>query len=189
MNDTTSTRMIDREQSPTLHQIESWMGKRAFVFWMEISDWIARNYPGVFAPDWIFGGKKHGWCLRYKRSKSFCSLVPERNRLAIMIVFGAEERAKVETIRAELSPATQEAYDRATTYHDGKWLLLPVTGKTAMRDAQRLLAAKRRFKNPVPGEFYLPVSKGNRALMSRLLVPISRTYCPLSITQPDPFPS
>jgi len=121
------------------------MGKRAFAFWTEISNWIAHNYPDVFAPDWIFGGKKHGWCLRYKKSKSFCSLVPEKNRFAIVIVFGADERAKVETMRAELSPATQEAYDRATTYHDGKWLLLHVTSKSVIRDVQRLLAVKRRI--------------------------------------------
>ena len=62
-----------------------------------------------------------------------------------MIVFGAEERAKVETIRNELLPATQEAYDAATTYHDGKWLLLHVSGKDVIRDAQRLLAVKRRI--------------------------------------------
>ena len=146
--DTTSTRMTDREHSPTLPHLESWMGKRGYAFWTEISDWIAQNYPNVFTPGWIFGGKKHGWCLRYKKSKSFCSLVPERNRFAIMIVFGAGERAKVETIRAELSPATQETYDRATTYHDGKWLLLPVLNKTTLRDAQRLLAAKRKPRNP-----------------------------------------
>ena len=143
--DNSNIRITDRDQPPTLPQLKSWMGKRAFGFWAEVSDWIARNYPGVFAPDWIFGGKKHGWCLRYKKSKSFCSLVPERNRFAIMIVFGADERAKVETIRAELSPATQEAYDRAKTYHDGKWLLLPVGSKGAVRNAQRLLAVKRKI--------------------------------------------
>ena len=145
---TSNIRMTDREQPPTLPRLKSWMGARACGFWMEVSDWIARNYPEVFAPDWIFGGKKHGWCLRYKKSKSFCSLIPEKNRFAIMIVFGAAERAAVEKIRAELSSATQEAYDRATTYHDGKWLLLPVTGKSTIRDAQRLLAVKRKIPKP-----------------------------------------
>jgi len=54
-------------------------------------------------------------------------------------------RAKVDTIRADLLPATQEAYDAATTYHDGKWLLLRVSSKSVIRDAQRLLAVKRRI--------------------------------------------
>ena len=137
--------MTDREQSPSLPRIEAWMGRKAFAFWTEVADWIAQNYPGVFTPEWLFGGKKHGWCLRYKKSKSFCTFVPEKNRFALMIVFGADERAKVETIRADLSPATQEAYDAATTYHDGKWLLLRVSSKSVIRDAQRLLAVKRRL--------------------------------------------
>ena len=137
--------MTDREQPLTLPRLKSWMGARAFGFWTEVADWIAQNYPDVFAPDWIFGGKKHGWGLRYKKSKSFCSLVPEKNRFAIQIVFGAAERACVEKIRAELSPATQAAYDHATTYHDGKWLRLPVTSKSAIRDVRRLLAVKRKI--------------------------------------------
>ena len=30
--------------------------------------------------------------LRFKKSKSFCSLIPEKNNLKILIVFGTEER-------------------------------------------------------------------------------------------------
>jgi len=150
--DKSDIRIIDGKQPPTLSQLEAWMGKRAFAFWTEVSNWIAQNYPGVFTPDWIFGGKKHGWGLRYKKSRSFCTFVPERNRFALMIVFGAEERAKVETIRNELLPATQEAYDAATTYHDGKWLLLHVSGKDVIRDAQRLLAVKRRVSKESRGK-------------------------------------
>ena len=62
------------------------------------------NYPGVFTPDWIFGGKKYGWGLRFKKSKSFCTLLPERNRLLVQIVFGGEEREKAEKVLPELSP-------------------------------------------------------------------------------------
>jgi len=42
----------------------------------------------------------------------------------LLIVFGTEERAKVETIKKDLSRDIRKAYDEATTYHDGKWLLL-----------------------------------------------------------------
>jgi hypothetical protein len=142
--DQSSIRITEPGQPPSLARLESWMGKRAFGYWTEVSNWIAQNHPGVFAPEWLFGGKKHGWYLRYKKSKSFCSLIPEKNRCAILIVFGADERAKVETIRAELSPATQEAYDQATTYHDGKWLLLPVGSTRALRDVWQILGVKRR---------------------------------------------
>jgi hypothetical protein len=138
--------MINPEQPPSLAHLESWMGKEAYGFWTEVSDWIAQSYPGVFSPEWLFGGKKHGWSLRYKKSKSFCTFVPEKDRFAIVIVFGADERAKAERIRAELSPTTLEAYDQATTYHDGKWVYLHVNGKSVIRDVQRLLAVKRKIR-------------------------------------------
>jgi hypothetical protein len=137
--------MIEPGASPTSKQVEAWMGKKAFRFWTQMSTWIALSYPGVFAPEWLFGGK-HGWYLRYKKSKSFCSFIPEKKRFEILIVFGAEERAKVEAIRSDLSDPTRNAYDKAPTYHDGKWLCLPVGNAATMRDVQRLLVVKRKLK-------------------------------------------
>ncbi|VVB64912.1 Uncharacterised protein [uncultured archaeon] len=65
----------------------------------------------------------------------------------MLIVFGAEERAKVEAIRDRLSEQTQKEYDNATTYHDGKWVHLTVDNDTVVNDVKRLLAVKRRPKN------------------------------------------
>ena len=141
-----NVRMIEPGPPPTSKQVEVWMGQKAFSFWTRISTWIAQSYPQVFTPEWLFGGRKHGWFLRYKKSKSFCSLIPEKNRFVILIVFGADERAKVEAIRPELSAPTREAYSDATTFHDGKWLCLPVSNAATVRDVQRLLGVKRRLK-------------------------------------------
>ena len=142
-----SLRLTEPSEAPTLKQIEPWIGRKAYGFWTRVSKLIAQNYPDVFTPEWLFGGKKHGWSLRYKKGKSFCTLIPEKNRFAIQIVFGAEERSKVETIRDELSSRTQKEYDKATTYHDGKWLLLIVDTDKVVDDIERLLAVKRRPKN------------------------------------------
>ena len=103
---------------------------------------IARNYPDIFTPKWLFGGKKHGWSLRYRKGKSFCTLIPEKDRFLLLIVFGADERAKSEATRHELSERTRAAYDEVRTYHDGKWLLLSVDDETIASDAERLLALK-----------------------------------------------
>jgi hypothetical protein len=142
-----NARIIEPGQPPTPAQLESWMGKKAYSFWTRVSEWIAQSYPNVFTPEWLFGGKKHGWFLRYKKSKSFCSLVPEKNQFVVLIVFGADERTQVETIRPELSVPTREAYDKATTFHDGKWLCLRVSNGTTIGNVQRLLAVKRRLKS------------------------------------------
>ena len=143
----TSLRLTEPGEPPTLEQIESWMGRKAYGFWTRVSKMIAQSYPDVFTPEWLFGGKKHGWSLRYKKSKSFCTLIPEKNRFVLLIVFGASERSKVETIRHELSGRTRKKYNEAKTYHDGKWLLLRVDDETMVADVERLLALKRRPKN------------------------------------------
>ena len=86
------------------------------------------KYPDVFTPEWLFGGKKHGWSLRYKKSKSFCTLIPEKNRFALLIVFG-------------------DTYDKAATYYDGKWLLLTIDSNKIVEDVLQLLTVKRKPKN------------------------------------------
>ena len=139
-----SLRMTGKGSPPSAAQVAAWLGRKAYLFWRRIADRIARSYPGVFEPEWLYGGAKHGWSLRYKKSKSFCTLIPEKGRCRLLIVFGAEERAKAEKIRPLLSPATRDAYDAATTYHDGKWLLCDINSDSVFDDAVQLLAVKRR---------------------------------------------
>ncbi len=100
--------------------------ERCYSFWERFSRFIGETYPGVFSPEWLFGGKKHGWSLRYKKSRSFCTMVPERERFSLVIVFGAEERAKAEAILPRLSEETGKASPRpqpATTENGFCWTL------------------------------------------------------------------
>jgi hypothetical protein len=136
--------MVDFEEAPTPSQIKSWVGTSAYHYWNSIIQLIDRKYPNVFSPDWIFGGKKYGWALRYKKGKSFCTLSPEKNGLMIQIVFGAAERSAVETMIDQLSADTRQAYENARTYHDGKWLFLKVDSDMVMKDIELLLEVKRK---------------------------------------------
>ncbi len=65
----------------------------------------------------------------------------------LLIVFGAEERAKVEAIRDSLSKLTQKEYSKATTYHDGKWVLLTINNDKVLEDVEKFLTIKRKPKN------------------------------------------
>ncbi len=141
-----NSRITQRDRPPSDHDIARWIGKEAHKYWNHVTYLIERNYPGVFVPEWLFGGEKHGWSLRYKKSKSFCTFIPEKNRFVLLIVFGAEERAKVEAIWDSLSKLTQKEYDRATTYHDGKWVLLTINNDKVVEDVRKLLAIKRKPK-------------------------------------------
>jgi hypothetical protein len=139
-------RMTQRDNPPSGSEIKEWIGN-AHKYWKHVTQLIEQSYPNVFTPEWLFGGKKHGWNLRYKKSKSFCTLIPEKNRFRLLIVFGAEERAKVETMRDGLSQHTQKKYEEATTYHDGKWLVLTIDSYKVVEDVMLLLAVKRKPKN------------------------------------------
>ena len=151
MTNEQALRMTDAGHPPTPEQLREWLGSDAYSFWERFSRFVGEAYPCVFSPEWLFGGKKHGWSLRYKKSRLFCTMVPERGRFSLLIVFGAEERAKAETILPRLSEETEKAYSEATTYHDGKWVLLTIGGEAAFSDAIDLLAVKRKPK-AVPGK-------------------------------------
>lgn len=144
--DVASQRMTDPDRKPDAKALSAWLGRVNYSRWTSLSQYIETTYPGVFAPEWLFGGKKYGWVLRFKKSKSFCTLIPERKRLVVLIVFGQTEREEAETILDELSPTVREGYNKATTYHDGKWVALTVARDETLRDIQRLLTVKRQPK-------------------------------------------
>ena len=59
-----------------------------------------------------------------------------------MIIFGKDERAKFEEIRATLSDSVCRQYDEATTYRDGKWVMFEPTDTSEFDDYMKLLAIK-----------------------------------------------
>lgn len=139
-------RITDSANFPDNEKIKDWMGTEAFEYWLGLENWINKNYPEIFNPQWIYSGKKHGWVLRYKKNKSFCSFVPEKNSFKLLIVLGSKEREKTEEIFNTLSAVTQKEYKKAVTYHDGKWLLLTVDCVRIIEDIKILLALKRKPK-------------------------------------------
>lgn len=94
---------------------------------------------------WNDGGKK--WTYEYKfrkGGKTLCAFYFKENTLGFMVVFGKEERAKVDEIRSELSTAVLDTYDNAQTYHDGKWVMLNITDYSIVEDIKKLLLIKRK---------------------------------------------
>ena len=61
-----------------------------------------------------------------------------------MIIFGKEERTKLEEIRDTLCDAVCRRYDEAKTYRDGKWVMFEPTGTEEFEDYMKLLGIKRK---------------------------------------------
>ena len=139
--------MVDKAVQPDSDTVLRWIGLDSFKRWNNLVKYIEDTYPGVFPQnEWLYGGKKYGWGLRFKKSKSFCTLIPERNRFAIQIVLGRKEREKTESVLPELHLSIREIYASSTTYHDGKWLFIIPDSDEIIEDVKRLLAIKRSPK-------------------------------------------
>jgi hypothetical protein len=137
-------RLTDKSSEPTPQVVWAFIGRENAERWGRLLDIIDAKYPGVFRGEWLYGGAKHGWSLRFKKSRSFCTLVPERGRMNVVIVFGAAERDKADEVLPSLVSHVQDDYAAATTYHDGKWVLIDVDSEEVLTDVERLLEVKRR---------------------------------------------
>lgn len=145
----TGDRLTDKASVPDDETVRDWIGADAFAHWAALRAWIAQTYPGTFSPDWIYGGKKHGWALRYKKSRAFCTLLPECGSVAAVIVLGEAEREKFETQRSSFSARLSRLFDETETFRDGKWLKVDIMSAEDLRDVTSLLALKRPPKGMV----------------------------------------
>lgn len=94
---------------------------------------------------WNNGGKKWTYEYKFRKSgKTLCAFYFKENILGFMIIFGKDERTKVEEIRSELSSYVLETYDNAQTFHDGKWVMFNITDYSIVEDLKKLLLIKRK---------------------------------------------
>lgn len=140
-------RISDKSAPPDENTIRGWIGLTAFKHWTELRNWIDATYPGVFTPEWLYGGKKRGWVLRYKKTKAFCTLLPGYKSLSVQVVLGRAEREKFEERRYSWRPQLVKLYDTAHTYHDGKWLSIPIS---SVDDREELMALVSMKRPPLP---------------------------------------
>ncbi|HEY0947016.1 MAG TPA: DUF3788 domain-containing protein [Opitutaceae bacterium] len=134
------------DRPPDRTTLARWIGAVNHRRWLELMQLIATRHPGVFTPEWLYGGARHGWSLRYKRSRSFCTFVPEKGRFLLLIVLGKAEQAQARAVLPQLKSHARADYAAATFYPDGKWLLIDVDHDDVLADVLRLLAIKRRPK-------------------------------------------
>ena len=87
------------------------------------------------------------WKVEYKYrrgGKTLCTFYAGENSAALLITMGKAEREKFEAERELYALSLQRRYDDTHTYHDGKWLFLPLHDDLVWDDVQRLLRIKRR---------------------------------------------
>lgn len=136
-------RISDKSAPPDERTVRNWMGPQAFKHWTELRRWIDTSYPGVFEPEWLYGGKKRGWTLRFKKTSAFCTLIPAYRLFSVLVVLGRAEREKFEQRRYTWSPKLVALYDGARSYPDGKWLTVAISSKDDRHEVMELVSMKR----------------------------------------------
>lgn len=87
------------------------------------------------------------WDIEYKYrrgGKTLCTLYAKKDAAILLITYGKAEREKFESIRSSFSEDIQAIYDKTTTYHDGKWLWIPIDNQLNISDIMIMLKIKRK---------------------------------------------
>lgn len=128
---------------PTPEELEALLGKEIYLVWTSICQLIEQKYK--METLWNHGGKAWVYEYKYRKGgKTLCALYAKENVLGLMIILGKEERVKFEERRQLFSDEVQMIYDKATTYHDGKWIMFELKNTNLWNDMERLLGIKRK---------------------------------------------
>lgn len=131
------------ERIPTTTEMVNLVGQPLFGVWQKLCAVIDEHYD--MERLWNSGGKKWVYEYKYRRGgKTLCALYAKENCIGFMVIFGKDERTKVEAIRDTLSENVCRTYDEAKTYHDGKWVMFEPTDTSLFDDYMKLLLIKRK---------------------------------------------
>lgn len=131
------------EKIPSQSTMTDLLGQPLFEVWKKLCEVIDEKYE--MERLWNAGGKNWIYEYKYRRGgKTLCSLYAKDNRIGFMIIFGKNEREKLEEIRDTLSDDVCRRYDEAKTYRDGKWVMFEPTDTSEFDDYMKLLAVKRK---------------------------------------------
>jgi hypothetical protein len=131
------------EKIPSQSAMIDLIGQPLFEVWQALCSAIEEKYE--MERLWNSGGKRWTYEYKYRRGgKTLCCLYAKKQCVGFMVIFGKEERTKVEAVRSTLSSAVCKKYDEAETYHDGKWVMFEPTDQSEFDDYMKLLAVKRR---------------------------------------------
>ncbi len=128
---------------PTNSVLEELIGFPKTDIWNRLTECIDqlydvdRNWDKGFG-DWIYEYK-------YRRGgKTLCTFYAKPNIAKILIILGKNEREKFESQRAVFSEQILSLYDSTESFHDGKWLWIPIDEKLLFDDILNMLKIKRK---------------------------------------------
>ena len=84
-------------------------------------------------------------CLKFRQGKkTILSINIHEDHYDFQVIFGKAEREKFEAQRDEFPASIIDLYDKAHTYHDGKWMLIRVDTMEMLEAVKKMILLKKR---------------------------------------------
>jgi len=117
----------------------------------KVSEETMRFMRGKYAADEVGDGKDE---LKFRRGgKTILTIYIRDDRYDFLVIFGKAEREKFEARRDEFSQIIQDIYDNSKTYHDGKWMMIPVADLEMLEAIKQMIMIKKKpNRKPFPKE-------------------------------------
>ncbi len=97
---------------------------------------------GNYALDEVGNGKDE---LKFRRGgKTVLTIYIREDRYDFLVIFGKAERERFEAERSTFLQILQDIYDNSKTYHDGKWMLIPVADLDTLEGVKQLIRIKKK---------------------------------------------
>lgn len=108
----------------------------------KVSDKTMRFMRGKYVLDEVGDGKDE---LKFRRSGiTVLTIYIRENHYDFLVIFGKVEREKFEAERNGFPQKIQEIYDNSKTYHDGKWMFIPVADMETLEAVKGLILIKKK---------------------------------------------
>lgn len=120
----------------------------------KVSEETMRFMRGKYVLDEVPGKYYEIDCLKFRQGKkTILSINIHEDHYDFQVIFGKAEREKFEAQRDEFPPSIVDLYDKAHTYHDGKWMLIRVDTMETLEAVKKMILLKKKpNRKPFPEE-------------------------------------
>lgn len=108
----------------------------------EVSAEIMRYMRSKYVFDEVGNGKNE---LKFRRGgKTVLTIYIRDDHYEFLVIFGKAERENFDKQRNEFDQKVQDIYDNSKTFHDGKWMFIPVTDLETLEAVKQLILIKKK---------------------------------------------
>ena len=130
----------------------------------KVGEETKRFMRGEYVLDEVLGKYYDIDCLKFRQGKkTILSISIHEDHYDFQVIFGKAEREKFEALKDEFPPFIVDLYDKAHTYHDGKWMLIRVDTMETLEAVKKMILLKKKpNRKPFPKESAVSNKCGHR---------------------------